>query len=116
MAVEPDKLTAAMRDALNNPDNSLALSVASAWEIQIKAQIGKLRLSLPPQEFITIQRSINNIRSLPVLERHIWALDELPLHHKDPFDRLLLAQAAVQECHLVSADSVFAQYAVPLLQ
>ena len=106
----PHKLTPTVLNALNNPANTLILSVVSVWEMQIKAQIGKLHLPLPVEQFVTLQRNLNNIRSLPVFERHVWTLSTLPMHHKDPFDRLLIAQAISENWWLVTADSVFAKY------
>jgi PIN domain nuclease of toxin-antitoxin system len=78
--------------------------------MQVKAQIGKLQLPLPVKAFVTIQRGLNNILALPILEHHIWALDTLPLHHKDPFDRLLMAQAIAEQYQLVTLDQAFSQY------
>ena len=112
----PHKLTPTVLNALNDPANTLHLSVVSMWEMQIKAQIGKLHLPLPVKEFVTVQRNLNNIRSWPVLERHIWALDSLPMHHKDPFDRLLIAQAITENWWLVTADAIFAKYPVQILR
>jgi PIN domain nuclease of toxin-antitoxin system len=114
-AMQPAKLSDPIRQALEDPANALFLSAASVWEMQIKAQIGKLQLSLPVEEFVPIQRGFNNILSLPIFERHIWALDSLPLHHKDPFDRLLMAQAVTEEYQLVTVDPIFARYEAPLL-
>ncbi len=110
----PHKLPPNVRDALQNPKNTLILSVASVWEMQIKIHIGKLNLPLPIKEFVTIQQSLNQIQSLPVLKHHIWALGALPMRHKDPFDRLLIAQAIAENCQIVTVDSVFAQYPVQL--
>lgn len=112
---QPHKLTASVRDALQNPGNVLILSVVSMWEMQIKAQIGKLSLPVSVQEFVTVQRVLNHIQSLPVLERHIWTLGALPMYHRDPFDRLLIAQAVTEGWLLVTADPVFTQYPVQLL-
>lgn len=114
-AGQPERLTAPVRDALQNPKNELFLSVASVWEIQIKIQIRKLSLPVPIETFVSVQRSVNQIRSLPIVESHIWMLGTLPLHHKDPFDRLLIVQAMAENWQLVTADPVFEQYPVQLL-
>ena len=90
------------------------LSVASVWEMQIKLQLGKLKLSLPLAELIESQRQTNNIEMLPVTLAHVLALQNLPSHHKDPFDRLLIAQANVEEAVLLSSDPMFAKYPVKL--
>ncbi|MEA3341974.1 MAG: type II toxin-antitoxin system VapC family toxin [Chloroflexota bacterium] len=112
---QPHKLTSNVRDALQNPENVLILSVVSVWEMQIKVQIGKLNLPLPVKELVMVQRAFNQIQSLPVVERHIWMLGTLPMHHKDPFDRLLIAQAKAEKWRLVTADPVLAQYPVQIL-
>jgi PIN domain nuclease of toxin-antitoxin system len=85
------------------------------WEMQIKAQIGRLHLPVPVKEFVAVQQATNNIQTLPVLERHVWTLNSLPLHHRDPFDRLLLAQAVTEKVHFVSIDAVMTHYPVSLL-
>lgn len=114
-AGQPERLTASVRDALQNPENELFLSVASVWEIQIKIQIGKLTLPMPIETFVAVQRALNQISSLSVVESHIWLLGTLPMHHRDPFDRLLIAQAMAEKWQLVTADPVFEQYPVQLL-
>ena len=73
------------------------LSVASAWEMQIKLQLGKLNLRLPSGEVIASQQQTNDIQILSVALGHVLALQDLPTHHKDPFDRLLVTQANMEE-------------------
>ena len=97
-----------------NPENHLLLSVASVWEMQIKLQLGKLRLGLPLATIIDGQRETNGVEILPIELEHVLALEALPAHHKDPFDRLLIAQAKVEGVVLVSGDSIFSQYPVNL--
>lgn len=94
--------------------NTLLLSVASLWEMQIKLQLGKLRLNLPLAEVIESQQQTNNIEVLPITLMHVLALEGLPNYHKDPFDRLLIAQANVEDAVLVSCDPIVAQYPVKL--
>jgi len=112
---QPDKLASHLQDAIRNPDNALILSVVSVWEMQIKAQIGKLSLPMSVREFVAIQRVLNHVQSLPVVERHIWTLDTLPMRHRDPFDRLLIAQALTEQWRIVTVDPIFAQYPAQLL-
>lgn len=102
--------------ALRNPANTLLLIVASVWEMQIKAHAGKLELGLPLYGLVESQRRANGIEVLPIQLLHVLAFDELPPHHKDPFDRLLIAQANAEDLTLVSVDPVFANYPVRLLQ
>lgn len=113
-ATSPQKLARPVYTALYDPNNNLVLSVVSLWEMQIKMQIGKLTLSLPVKEVVLAQRINNQIETLPVLEQHVWAIDSLPFYHRDPFDRLLIAQAITEGYQLVSVDPVFKQYPVQL--
>ena len=83
--------------------------------MQIKLQLGKLRLALPLKEIIETQQQTNNIEILPVTLAHVLALENLPVHHKDPFDRLLVAQAMVEGAALVSGDPNIARYAVQIV-
>src|SRR5438067_10689879 len=79
-----------------DPANTLLLSVVSVWEMQIKHQAGKLQLTVPLDQLIAGHQQSNNLQVLPVELAHVLALDTLPTHHKDPFDRLLIAQAKVE--------------------
>ena len=111
----PAKLSLQARVACEDRTNVVLLSVASAWEMQIKLQLGKLSLRLPLAEVIASQQQTNDIQVLPVALEHVLALQDLPAHHKDPFDRLLIAQANVEEAALISHDPVFAHYSVKVL-
>ncbi|WP_333366794.1 type II toxin-antitoxin system VapC family toxin [Microcoleus sp. AT3-D2] len=97
-----------------NPENILLLSIGSIWEMQIKLQLGKLSLNLPLPELIESQQQTNNIEVLPINLTHLFTLDSLPNHHKDPFDRLLISQAIVENAVLVSGDSILANYPVKI--
>ncbi len=92
--------------------HTLILSAASVWEMQIKLQLGKLRLHLPLSEIIATQQEANHLEILPIHLHHIMALESLPMYHKDPFDRLLAAQANVEGAILLSCDQVFTHYPV----
>lgn len=112
---EPQRLLAKVLAACQDVENSLMLSVASAWEMQIKTQLGKLRLAKPLSEIIRHQQDQNQLQVLPITLPVVYALDNLPLNnHRDPFDRLLIAQAQVDQLLLVSSDSQFGQYTVSL--
>ena len=115
-ADQPEKLSHAALSALEDEANELLLSVASVWEMQIKIQLGKLKLSVPLKELVKTQQETNDITISSVALTHVLALDALPFHHKDPFDRLLIAQNIEEDLTLVSADSQFSAYAVKLLQ
>ena len=113
---EPHLLSASARNHLDNPNNLLFLSVVSAWEIQIKVDVGKLEFEEPLLKIIEFQRRVNNLQLLPIELRHISGLSRLPLHHRDPFDRLLLAQSNVEAMPLLSADAVFDAYNAQILR
>ncbi len=108
----PQRLSPKALGLCQNPENTLLVSVASIWEIQIKLQLGKLSLNLSLTEVIESQQVTNNIELLPITIAHVLALNNLPTHHKDPFDRLLIAQANIEDAVLVSCDSIFAKYPV----
>jgi PIN domain nuclease of toxin-antitoxin system len=112
---EPFRLGARASDALQDPANVLLLSVASVWEMQIKSQLGKLRLVLSLAQIVENQRKTNNLLVLPVLLEHVLALEQLPQVHRDPFDRLLIAQSLAEGATLISQDHRFGEYNVPLL-
>ena len=108
---EPEKLSRRALELCQNPENTLVLSVASIWEMQIKIQLGKLQIKIPLEEMISQQQK-NGIEILPVEASHIFAVESLPNHHKDPFDRLIIAQALVEDAILISADPLISQYPV----
>ena len=95
-----------------NRSVDLMVSVVSLWEIQIKAQLGKLTLTTSIPALITIQQQINRIHILPVELVHVLQLNALPLHHKDPFDRLLAAQAICENASFATADPISTLYPV----
>lgn len=112
---EPSKLSARVLALCQDRNHTLLLSVASVWEMQIKAQLGKLHLTIPLATLVTAQQQANGIQILPVVLEHVLALADLPGYHKDPFDRLLIAQANLESATLLSHDAVFEQYAVTRL-
>jgi PIN domain nuclease of toxin-antitoxin system len=111
---DPTRLSAKALAFIQDPANTILLSVVSVWEMLIKLQLGKLTLSTP---LVTIlaQQQANGIQILSATLDHVMGLESLPLHHKDPFDRLLIAQANVEGCTFLSADAVVAQYPVHVL-
>jgi PIN domain nuclease of toxin-antitoxin system len=112
---EQHKISQKALQAMSNPANNLFLSVASIWEIQIKIMIRKFKLQDPLAYVIAEQQKLNGLQILPVLLLHALNLENLPPHHKDPFDRLLISQAIVENMTLASADTNFAKYQVNLL-
>lgn len=112
---QPSRLSQTVQDAIALPQNELFLSVASSWEMQIKEQIGKLTLLPSAELFVKSQMLLNHIQTLPIRNEHVWILKQLPLHHRDPFDRLMIAQAIAEELTIVSVDRQFEQYRIPRL-
>ena len=88
------------------------LSLASLWEIVIKVSLGKLKLPARFNRYVPEQMALNNFSSLEIGFRHISVCAELPWHHRDPFDRLLIAQALEEDLGVVSRDTVFDQYGI----
>lgn len=109
-AFEPARLSA--RAAAACGTGELWLSVASIWEIAIKVRIGRLQIPGDLRSFISKQLSAGQISVLPIQSRHAIRAAELPLHHRDPFDRILLAQSLEENLPLISRDPLFAQYPV----
>jgi PIN domain nuclease of toxin-antitoxin system len=105
----PDRIPARTIALIQQSSNQVLLSLVTPWEIQIKTQLGKLSLQAPLSNIIR-QQTENGISILPITLPHILELDELPLHHKDPFDRLLIAQSRVEKATLVSCDSILEKY------
>ena len=111
----PDQLSETILELCHDPKNSLFLSVVSLWEMQIKSQLNKLELRLPLQQLFQEQYSQNGIMPLNVLPHHIFTVATLAQAHKDPFDRLLIAQAKTEKMILLSKDHVFKDYDVDVI-
>lgn len=106
------KLSARARALIENADNQIMLSKASAWEMAIKQSIGKLSFGLPFKAVLVERLKQNQVEMLDISLDHIEVVASLPLHHRDPFDRLIIAQGIVENIPIVSADSVFDTYPV----
>ena len=107
-----NQLSPTARKLIENPTNLSFLSIGSFWEIAIKVSLGKLTLHQPFDELFSAQLVINGIDLLGLDFRHTVAVAKLPFHHKDPFDRMLIAQAQLEKLRIVSKDSVFDEYAI----
>jgi len=103
------------RQLLKAGGNQLYLSIASVWEMAIKVSVGKLTLARPLTVFIPEQLAANRIELLPMGIAHLGLVSQFPLHHKDPFDRLLAAQSLVEQMPIVSSDPQFDLYGVQRL-
>ncbi len=111
---EPKQISEKVLTAYFDTDNEIYLSMASVWEMQIKYQLGKLELKLPLAELIEEQILNNDLQILPIETEHIFALANLPFHHKDPFDRIILIQSQLESLKLASVDTVFSSYNIDL--
>lgn len=110
-----DRLSAQAREILAEPNNQLFLSSASSWEISIKWSIGKLRLPEAPSSYVPKRLASQAIQALQITHLHALTTAELPRHHDDPFDRMLIAQAVVEDMILMTADRLFEKYTVQTL-
>lgn len=113
--MDDPKLSSRAREIISNIKNELFFSAASGWEISIKVQIGRLKLPDEPQRFIPVQMRTNAIQSLPILMSHALHVFILPDHHRDPFDRLLIAQAQLEGLPIMSADPQIAKYQIKII-
>lgn len=109
------RLSPRAREIIGNGENTLLFSAASAWEIAIKARLGRLVLSEPVAEFVPDQLALNAIESLPIALNHALAAGSLPDHHRDPFDRMLVAQGQAENMPILTGDPLIAQYEVEIL-
>jgi PIN domain nuclease of toxin-antitoxin system len=110
-----DKLSPLVIDLCTDRTNTLWLSVVVVWEIQTKLQIGKLKLRGSLAEIIRDQKQVNGIQILALNLPHVMELQNLPAHHKDPFDRMLIAQAKSEDWKIVSKDPEFKTYPVTVV-
>jgi len=109
---DSSRLTATGRSLIDNGENDILLSTASVWEMAIKHSIGRLTFSMPFMEFIKQQIAVNRIDILEITFDHIEVVASLPLHHRDPFDRLIIAQSMAQQIPILSLDAIFDAYAI----
>ena len=106
------RLSIVAKQLIEDPSHDLEVSPASYWEIAIKIRLGKYALPEPYQSFIERHLALNDFQILPITPKHTALLTTLPLHHKDPFDRLLVAQAIQEGVPLISIDSQLDAYGV----
>ena len=111
---DPSRLSAASLAAIRDPANEVWLSVVSVWEIVIKLQLTKLTLRGVLADIVSEQQA-NGLRVLGISLQHVLAVQSLPAAHKDPFDRLLAAQAIVEDAEFITGDPIYAQYPVRVL-
>jgi len=114
LQASPGRFSVATLRLLADPDTEILLSVASSWEIAIKYALGKLALPEPPVAYVPSRLASSGTRGLPIQHAHAVHAGALPPHHRDPFDRLLIAQAQLEQLTLLSADRQLAAYDVDL--
>jgi PIN domain nuclease of toxin-antitoxin system len=115
MLGEPDRLGSTTTEMLTDERNGVLLSAASSWEIAIKYQLGKLPLPAPPDRYVPDRMRSSGVLGIPIEHAHALAVASLPPHHRDPFDRLLVAQAQVEDLPIVSVDGQLARYDVEFI-
>lgn len=116
MAGEPEALSSTARDIIESGESDLFLSAASAWEISIKYPLGKLRLPRAPAAYLPEAMMKAGVVSLPITAQHALRVADLPPHHRDPFDRMLVAQAQVEGLALLTSDVRLRAYDVEVVR
>lgn len=114
LQTEPDRL-GAVAETLSDTDHTLSLSAASSWEVAIKRQLGRLDLPEPPSSYVPDRARRSDVQLIPVDHSDALAVADLPALHRDPFDRLLVAQAVRRDLTLVTADEALRAYDVALI-
>jgi PIN domain nuclease of toxin-antitoxin system len=109
------KLSNHLKDLIEDDDNISYLSMASLWEMSIKFNLGKLRLDPNYEEFVEREVITSSIKLLEIELEHLRINAALPFHHRDPFDRIIIAQAVVENLPIISVDSAFYKYSVTLI-
>ena len=109
------RLSSRAREVISNGNNELLLSAASGWEIAIKVRLGRLQLPYEPERFIPEQLVINAIQSLPIKISHALHTYSLPIYHRDPFDRIIIAQAQLEGLPILTSDPQIAKYKVEII-
>ena len=112
---DASKLSQLSRSLIQNGNNEICLSSASLWEIAIKISLGKLTIGGVFETFVPLQLALNHIEVIESTMRHYSAVASLPQHHRDPFDRLIVAQAITESLPLISIDEKLDAYGVQRL-
>ena len=115
MTLMPDRLSSRARSLVEGHEHELCLSAASAWEIAVKYSQRKLGLPDPPLKYVPTRLERLGMLSLPIDMAHALHVSTLPLHHRDPFDRLLVAQAQIEDLPILTSDPILAAYDVKII-
>jgi len=108
-------LSKSAKDHIEDRSHDLLLSIASLWEMAVKISLGKLEVSQPFAEFVQSHLALSSIGLFEITPQHTYAVAGLPFHHRDPFDRLLVAQCLGEGLTLISSDAIFEKYGVDRL-
>ncbi len=114
LAEADNNLSQPAKSAIENPANTCYVSIATFWEMAIKTSLGKLEIQIPLAQLKQLVIE-NGIEILPIEFEHTLLITQLPFHHKDPFDRLLIAQAKLEKMTLLSRDEKFVHYDIQIL-
>jgi PIN domain nuclease of toxin-antitoxin system len=112
---DDNRLSSSAREIITNGGNELFLSAATGWEIAIKAQLGRIKLPKEPHSFIAEQLRLNSIQSLPIQMSHALHIYSLPKHHRDPFDRMIIAQAQLEDLPILTMDPQIPKYQIKVI-
>jgi PIN domain nuclease of toxin-antitoxin system len=115
MIGDDERLNEPTHTALTDPENDIFLSAAAVWELAIKRAAGKLKFTGSPAVQVAIHLKRSGVFPLPITADHALAAAALPMHHRDPFDRMMIAQALAEDLTLSTADARLSAYEVPLL-
>ncbi len=109
------QLPSHVRGIIANGNNELFFSAASCWEIAIKAELGRIKLPHKPDVFISEQLIANAVQGLPIQLSHALHVFNLPSHHRDPFDRIIVAQSQLEKLPVITSDKLIAKYRVEII-
>jgi PIN domain nuclease of toxin-antitoxin system len=109
-----DRLSPKAKDLIENPSNRRYLSMASLWEMSIKVSMGKLKLGMNLIDLVEREVKGNDMEILQITPEHLETLSQLTFHHKDPFDRLIIAQSIAEDIAIITKDSQFNNYSVKI--
>ena len=110
-----ERISATGREILGSGEEEIYFSAATAWEVAIKARLGKLKFPASRHTCVTAFREKQSLRSLPITLLHAIKVYDLALHHRDPFDRLIIAQAILEDMTVLTADSDFKKYPIDIV-
>ncbi len=115
LITDDKKLSEKNKAYFTSPENDLYFSMAGFWEICIKVSIGKLKLSKNWEQTIKDELAFNSVKIVPITTSHCSQLVKLPFYHRDPFDRLIIAQAIIEEFHVMTTDEHFVHYPISII-